>query len=82
MIYPLGADLADEGVPFVLTCRVLGFSKQANLKWRAIPVSQRDGDDAHLINDAVDFVTTTPNLAAGSSPTNSSARAWWRPATA
>ena len=52
MIYPLVTDLADEGIPVVLTCRVLGFSKQAYYKWRANPVSQRDWDDAHLLHAA------------------------------
>ncbi len=53
MIYPLVTDLADEGIPVVLTCRVLGFSKQAYYKWRANPVTQRDWDDAHLIHAAL-----------------------------
>jgi hypothetical protein len=52
MIYPLVTDLADEGIPVALTCRVLGFSKQAYYKWRANPVTQRDWDDAHLIHAA------------------------------
>ena len=38
-----------------LTCRVLGFSKQAFYKWQANPVSDRDWDDAHLINMALDI---------------------------
>ena len=33
----------------------LGFSPQAYYKWRANPVSQRDWDDAHLINAAWDI---------------------------
>ena len=52
MIYPLVTDLADEGIPVALTCRVLGFSKQAYYKWRANPISQRDWDDAHLLHAA------------------------------
>jgi transposase InsO family protein len=39
----------------VVTCRVLGFSKQAFYAWCKQPVSQRDWDDAHLINAAVDI---------------------------
>jgi putative transposase len=38
-----------------VTCRVLGFTTQAFYKWQANPVSQRDWDDAHLINAAVDI---------------------------
>lgn len=42
MIYPLVLELAADGVPVAVTCRVLGFSKQAFYRWRADPVSQRD----------------------------------------
>ena len=55
MIYPLVGDLAVDGIPVTVTCRVLGFSPQAYYKWRANPVSQRDWDDAHLINAAWDI---------------------------
>ena len=51
MMYPLVTDLATEGIPVVVTCRVLGFSKQAYYKWRANPVSDREWSDAHLINE-------------------------------
>jgi transposase InsO family protein len=43
-----------------VTCRVLGFSKQAIYKWQANPVSQRDWDDAHLINAAIDIHRDDP----------------------
>ena len=62
MIYPLVTDLADEGIPIVLTCRVLGFSKQAYFKWKANPVTQRDWDDAHLINAALDIHHDDPEF--------------------
>ena len=39
MIYPLVRDLAADAIPVAVTCRVLGFSKQAYYKWRACPVS-------------------------------------------
>jgi putative transposase len=55
MRYPLVLDLVPDGVPVAVTCRVLGFSKQAFYAWRKNPVSQRDWDDAHLINAAVDI---------------------------
>ncbi len=62
MIHPLVTDLADEGIPVALTCRVLGFSKQAYYKWRTKPVSQRDWNDAHLINAAIDIHHDGPEL--------------------
>jgi len=52
-MYPLVQELAADKIPVVVTCRVLGFSKQAFYKWQAAPVSRRDWDDAHLINAAV-----------------------------
>lgn len=52
MMYPLVLDLAADGVPVTVTCRVLEFSTQAFYKWRKHPVTQRDWDDAHLINAA------------------------------
>jgi putative transposase len=55
MMYPLVRDLAADKIPVAVTCRVLGFSKQAYFKWRANPVTQRDWDDAHLINAALDI---------------------------
>ena len=60
MIYPLVRELAAEKIPVAVTCRVLGFSPQAYYKWRANPVSQRDWDDAHLINAAIDIHRDDP----------------------
>jgi putative transposase len=45
-----------------VTCRVLGFSQQAFYRWKAKPVSQRDYDDAHLINTAVDVLHDDPKF--------------------
>lgn len=55
MSFPLVLDLAADGVPVAVTCRVLGFSKQAFYKWKANPVSDRDWADAHLVNAALDI---------------------------
>lgn len=62
MMYPLVSDLADEGIPVALTCRVLGFSKQGYFKWRAKPVCDRDLSDAYLINDAFDAHQDDPGF--------------------
>jgi transposase InsO family protein len=61
-MYPLVRDLADDGVPVTVTCRVLGFSKQAFYKWQGAPVSQRDWNDAHLINAAIDIHHDDPEF--------------------
>jgi putative transposase len=60
MMYPLVLDLAADKIPVAVTCRVLGFSTQAFYKWRADPVPQRDWDDAHLINAALDVHADDP----------------------
>jgi transposase InsO family protein len=54
MKYPLVTDLAHEGIPVAVTCRVLKFSKQGYYKWKAKPISDRDLSDAYLINAALD----------------------------
>lgn len=60
MTYPLVLDLAADGIPVTVTCRVLGFSKQAFYAWCRNPVSQRDWDEAHLINAALDIHRDDP----------------------
>lgn len=60
MKYPLVRDLAAEGIPVTVTCRVLGFSTQAFNKWRRSPVSLRDWENAHLTNAALDVHADDP----------------------
>ena len=62
MMYPLVLDLADDDIPVAVTCRVLGFSTQAFYRWKAKPVSDRDYDDAHLINAAIDIHHDDPEF--------------------
>ena len=62
MMYPLVGDLAVEGIPITVSCRVLGFSTTAYHAWRRSPVSQRDWDDAHLINAAMDVHADDPEF--------------------
>jgi len=60
MTYPLVTDLAADGVPVAVTCRVLGFSKQGYYRWKANPVAERDWIDAHLVNAALDIHADDP----------------------
>ncbi|WP_331758043.1 IS3 family transposase (plasmid) [Nocardia sp. NBC_01377] len=60
MMYPLVLDLATDGIPVAVTCRVLEFSRQGFYKWKKHPVSQRDWDDAHLINAALGIHAEDP----------------------
>src|SRR5690242_21024357 len=62
MMFPLVLGLAADNIPVAVTCRVLGFSKQAFYQWKAAPISQRDWDDAHLINVAIDIHHDDPEF--------------------
>ena len=61
-MFPLVLDLAADRIPIAVTCRVLGFSKQAFFKWRADLVSQRDWDNAHLTNAAINLHRDNPRF--------------------
>jgi len=43
-----------------VTCRVLKFAKQPYYRWLQGPVTQRDWDDAQLINAAIDIHIDDP----------------------
>ena len=60
MKFPLVLDLAADGIPVAVACRVLSFSKQAFYAWKAAPVTERDWSDAHLINAALDVHRDDP----------------------
>jgi transposase InsO family protein len=62
MMFPLVRDLAADGIPVAVTCRVLGFSKQAFYQWSKKPVTDRDWADAHLINAAIDIHHDDPEF--------------------
>ncbi|PWV74061.1 Transposase InsO and inactivated derivatives [Prauserella marina] len=47
-------------MPVAVTCRVLGISRQAFYQWLRAPVSQRDWDDAHLIDAALEIHADDP----------------------
>ncbi|QYB00212.1 IS3 family transposase (plasmid) [Rhodococcus sp. USK10] len=64
LMYPLVRELAATDapirVPVAVTCRILGFSKQAFYHWLREPVSDRTWDEAHLINAAYDIHADDP----------------------
>ena len=60
MSYPLVRDLAAEGIPVRLTCGVLGLTPQAYYAWLARPVTDRDWDDAHVVNALIDAHADDP----------------------
>lgn len=62
MSYPLVRDLAADGIPVAVTCRVLGFSRQAFYAWCVAPVSEHDLVDAYATNAAVEVHADDPGF--------------------
>lgn len=62
MTYPLVIELKADGIPVTTSCRVLGFSPQAFYKWCTQPYSDRDWDDAHLVNLLMDLHADDPEF--------------------
>lgn len=76
MTYPVVKDLARDGIPVKLSCRVLGFSRQAYYQWLAEPVSEREWSDAHAANAVLDAHADDPEFGSGSWLMSSAAVAW------
>lgn len=62
MTYPLVQELAADGLPVAVTCRVLGFSRQGFYKWLTCPVTDAQWRQAHLINAAHDIHADDPEF--------------------
>jgi putative transposase len=62
MMIPLVRELAADGITVAVTCRVLKFSRQAFYAWSAVPVCDRDVDDAVVTNAAVDVHRDDPEF--------------------
>ena len=60
MMFLLVRDLTLEGIPVLVSYRVLKFSRQAYYAWAKSPVSDRDWDDAHAINLVHDIHAADP----------------------
>lgn len=56
MKYPLVRDLAVEGVPAAVTCRILTFSKQGYFQRLKNPVTERDLANSYLTNQVLDIL--------------------------
>ena len=48
MMYPLVRELAADGIPVTVTCRVLKLARQPYYRWLVQPVSDRERAEAHL----------------------------------
>ena len=47
MMYPLVRELADDGVPVTVTCRVLQIARQPYYRWLASPVTAAELEEAY-----------------------------------
>ena len=54
MSYPLVRELADDGIPVAVTCRVLGLARQPYYRWCDEPVTPADLDEAYRANALFD----------------------------
>ena len=62
MSYPLVRDLAVDGVPVAVTCRVLKLARQPYYRWLANPVTAREVRQAYLANALFDAHRDDPEF--------------------
>jgi transposase InsO family protein len=62
MIYPLVRELAGDGIPVTVTCRVLKIARQPYYRWLAEPVSDAVWAQAHLANAVFDAHRDDPEF--------------------
>jgi putative transposase len=62
MTYPLVRELAADGVPVTVTCRVLCLARQPYYRWLAAPVTDGELDEAHTANAILDAHRDDPEF--------------------
>lgn len=62
MMYPLVRDLAVDGIPVTVTCRVLKIARQPYYRWLRNPVSDRLLEEAWLANTVFDAHRDDPEF--------------------
>ena len=62
MMYPLVRELAGDGIPVTVTCRVLKLARQPYYRWLAAPVTDRELDEAYLANTLFDAHRDDPEF--------------------
>jgi putative transposase len=62
MIYPLVRELAADGIPVAVTCRVLKIARQPYYRWLAAPVTASDLARAHRANALFDAHRDDPEF--------------------
>ena len=62
MMYPLVRELAADGIPVAVTCRVLNISRQPYYRWLNQPVTDSEWHEAHLANAVFDAHVDDPEF--------------------
>lgn len=62
MIYPLVRELAGDGVPVAVTCRVLKIARQPYYRWLAAPITRTEVAEAYLANALFDAHRSDPEF--------------------
>ena len=62
MIYPLVSELAGDGIPVAVTCRVFKLARQPYYRWLAAPVGARELEQAYLANALFDAHLDDPEF--------------------
>ena len=62
MMYPLVRELAEDGIPVTVTCRVLKIARQPYYRWLHNPVTDTALDRAHLANAICDAHRDDPEF--------------------
>ena len=62
MMFPLVADLADDGIAVTVTCRTLGLCRAQYYRWRTEPFTDAELDEAWLANAIFDAHRDDPEF--------------------
>ena len=62
MSYPLVRDLAEQGIPVTVTCRVLKIARQPYYRWLANPVTDSELEEAYRANALFDAHRDDPEF--------------------
>lgn len=61
-MYPLVSELAVDGIPVAVSCRVLKLARQPYYRWVRNPVTRRDQDEAYRANALFDAHRDDPEF--------------------
>jgi putative transposase len=62
MMYPLVRELAGDGIPVTVTCRVLNIARQPYYRWLASPVTDAELAQAYRANALLDAHRDDPEF--------------------